>query len=108
MAYTQAQKYAFAQQVQDAASALAKAYRKFQDLSAVAQTRTFGDGGGQAITDADLNPNDTAIGKNLGISASQLFAVINYGYNQLNNLMQGNEVSTYTLGSAVNAIRDDV
>lgn len=108
MAYTVEQKYKFAQQLQEAASTLARSYRRLQDLSEVAQIRTFGDGGAQALVDGDLNPNDPAIGKNLGITAAQVFAVLNYGYAQLNNLMQGNAVTTYTLGDAIDVIRNDV
>jgi hypothetical protein len=108
MAHTPAQKHAFAQQVQDTAAAVSKAYRRLQDLCAIAATRGFGASGAQEITDLDLNPNDTAVGRNLGITAAQLFAVIGPGYTQLNNLMRGSSVTTYALGEALNSIRDDV
>jgi hypothetical protein len=119
MNYTREDKYQYAQKVQSVASALMKAYRTFADLAEIAHVRTFGDGGVQVLLETDLNPNmplaegqtvppDPSIGKDLGITPTQMFAVINYGFTKLNGLMTGATITAYELGDALNAIRDDV
>jgi hypothetical protein len=119
MEYTREQKYQYAQKVQSATSALAKAYRTLADLAEIARVRSFGDGGTHVMLVTDLNPNtplapgqevppDPSIGKDLGITPAQFFAVINYGFTKLAGLMKGETITAYNLEDALDAIRDDV
>jgi glutamate mutase epsilon subunit len=119
MGYTREEKYLYARRVQSAAAALAKAHRNLADLAEVANVRTFGDGGAQALLETDLNPNmplaegqtvppDPSIGKDTGLTPAQMFAVINYGFTKLDGLWTGATITAYDLGDAINAIRDDV
>jgi hypothetical protein len=108
MAYTRALKYRYVQQVQSAASALAKAYRMWADLASIGQTRAWGDGAADAIVAADINPDDPAIGSNLGITPTQVFSIINYGFTSLDALMKGTAVTTYPLGASIGSVRNDI
>lgn len=105
MSDTRANKYKMAAQIQARAGKLAASYRELKDLCKTAHDRGLGDGGTDPIVDADLNPGDSSIGRDLGITAAKLFAVMDYGFANLELLMTGEST---LLERAINIIRSDV
>lgn len=108
MSYPRNVKYKFGKEVQQAASNFLMAYNSFVQLKAMYAKRTWGTGGADAIVDADLNPGDTTIGADLGITAAQINAFLNYAGNQITNLMNGAAVTPYPVTDAINDIRSDI
>jgi len=108
MSYPRAMKYRFGIEVQQSAAALIAAYNQFVQLKNLYAHRTWGTGGADAIVDFDLNPNDESVGPNIGITAAQVNALVNYGGNSIVNLFNGVAVATYPIQDAINDVRNDI
>ena len=108
MAYPIEVKRQFAKSAQILSAQLGQLSVQYTKLRDVYARRTWGTGGADAITDADLNPDNPEVGPNLGITAVQLNAMLNFAWTQFNALMTGGDPTAYNINSAINDIRSDI